>query len=199
MDRRTPPRATAPRRLRARTAPLVLATGAVLCLGPVLTGCSESTKTATSSAASSALAAAHSLVNSIGSQAGSQAASVASSALSAAATAGTSALASAQSAAASAFASATGGVDARENVTLGGATSTADGKLQVPVTVVNHGHGSARYTVQVAFKDTGGNLQDTVALTLGPVAEGQTGTGTATSHRALPSGTAVSVAAALRY
>jgi hypothetical protein len=199
MDRRIPPRATAPRRVRALAAPLALATGAVLSLGLALTGCSSSTKAATSSAASSALSAGRSLLSSIGTGAGSQAASAASAAISAAASAGSSILASAGSEAASAFASATGGVDATKDAALGAASTTSDGKLQVPVTVTNHGSGSARYTVQVSFKDASGALQDTTVLTIGPVAAGQTGTGTAVSHRALSTGVTPSVQIALRY
>jgi hypothetical protein len=199
MDRRTPPRTTAPRRVRAFAAPLALATGAALSFGLVLTGCSSATKAKTSSAASSALAGAQSLLASIGSEAGSQAASAASSALSAAASAGSSVLAGAQSEAASAFASATGGVDARDDVTLGTATPTSDGKLQVPVTAANRGSGSARFTVQVNFKDASGALQDTAVLTIGPVAQGQTGTGTAVSHRSFSGTVTPSVGVALRY
>ncbi|MFE9423551.1 hypothetical protein ACFYNO_11395 [Kitasatospora sp. NPDC006697] len=193
MDRRVPPRTTASRATGSRpprllVAPVAVVTGAALSFGLVLTGCTSSNKAKVSSAASSAVSAAQSALASIGSEAASQGASAASSALSAAA-----------SAASSAFAGATGGLDAAGDVSLGSVSTTSDGKAQVQVTVANHQSDSKRYTVQVSFKDQGGSLQDTVVLTVGPVAAGQSANATATSNRSLGGTVTASVERALRY
>ncbi|MCX4749382.1 hypothetical protein OG455_28390 [Kitasatospora sp. NBC_01287] len=197
-----------PRARRSLAAPLAVTVGAVLCVGGALAGCS-STAAKVSSTASSALGAAQSVASQAASAAQSgvsQAASAASSAISQAASAansvssaGSSALASAQSAASSAVAGATGGLDATGDVTLGQVSTNSSDRAEVVVTVNNHGSQAQRYTIEVGFKNSEGNLLDTTLVTLGNVQPGATVTATATSGETLSGPVMASVVSAQRF
>ncbi|MFD4246820.1 hypothetical protein ACFWP3_35305 [Streptomyces sp. NPDC058525] len=91
------------------------------------------------------------------------------------------------------------GVDAKTDVRLGTPAKDADGRSTVPVTVSNTADGAKSFAVQVDFRDPGGNLLDTVVMTVSDVAAGATGQGTARSTRALSGDVAASVGTALRY
>jgi len=93
-----------------------------------------------------------------------------------------------------------GGVDAKGDVKLGGSTGTdADGRKTVPVTVTNSTSQSRTYAVQVDFRDAGGNLLDTVVVTVDNVAAGASKDATARSNRKLTGDVTTSVARAVRY
>jgi hypothetical protein len=172
-------------RIRSTAGPAV----AVLAAGVALAGCSSGSTP--SSAVSSAAAAVRSKASELASEASSAVGGLASSAQSA--------LASAEAAASSAVAGVQGGLDAKADVTLGTAVTDADGKTDVPVTVVNHDSQPRTYTIQVDFKDASGNRLDVSVLTVPEVAAGATAQATATSNRKLTGDVKVSVGAALRY
>ncbi|GAA2829107.1 hypothetical protein GCM10010441_61950 [Kitasatospora paracochleata] len=129
--------------------------------------------------------------------------SAASSALGGLASAGTSAFASAASSAAaaasSALASVKGGLDAKDEVTLGSVSATSDGRVQVPLTVNNKESQGYKYTVQVNFNDASGNLLDVTVVTVQEVPAGGTGQATATSNRDLSGTVTATVERAVRY
>ncbi|MET8247823.1 hypothetical protein ABZV31_27515 [Streptomyces sp. NPDC005202] len=91
------------------------------------------------------------------------------------------------------------GVDARSAVTLGTPTTASDGRTAVEVTVDNKAASTKSFAVQVTFKDTGGNLLDTVVVTVSDVPAGKTGTGTARSTHKLSGEVKAEVGTALRY
>ncbi|MGP3690356.1 hypothetical protein ACTVZO_37640 [Streptomyces sp. IBSNAI002] len=91
------------------------------------------------------------------------------------------------------------GVDAKTDVKLGTPDKDGDGHSTVPVTVSNSADGAKSFAVQVNFRDPGGNLLDTVVVTVSDVAAGATGQGTARSTRALSGEVQTSVGTALRY
>ncbi|MFJ5213223.1 hypothetical protein ACIP98_00735 [Streptomyces sp. NPDC088354] len=125
---------------------------------------------------------------------GSRAASAASSL----AARGGEALASATAAAASELARIKGGVDAKADVRLG-TVSTSQDKATVPVTATNNGTKPASYTVQVSFRDSGGNLLDAVVVTVPDVPAHGTARATARSHRDLGGPVRATVDTALRH
>ncbi|WP_329563804.1 hypothetical protein [Kitasatospora sp. NBC_01266] len=214
MDHRhlPPLRQLAPRRPRGRrplAAPLALATGAALCVGGVLAGCSSSSTSKATSTATSAASAAQSLASqaasaaqSLASQGSSAAASVVSQAAAAAsslASSGSTALASAQSAAASALASATGGFNASDDVSVGQASINSDSRAQVQVTVTNHQSQAERYVIEVNFKDSSGTLLDTSVLTVPSLQPNGTTQATVTSTMPLSGNVTASVGHALGF
>lgn len=91
------------------------------------------------------------------------------------------------------------GVDAKANVRLGDPAKDADGHGTVPLTVSNTAQDEKSFAVQVDFRDSGGNLLDTVVVTVPDVAAGATGQGTARSTRGLSGDVRASVGTALRY
>ncbi|MFF3562228.1 hypothetical protein ACFYXS_19530 [Streptomyces sp. NPDC002574] len=125
---------------------------------------------------------------------GSRAASAASSL----AARGGEALASATAAAASELARIKGGVNAKADVRLG-TVATSQGKATVPVTATNNGAKPADYTVQVSFRDSGGNLLDAVVVTVPDVPAHGTGRATARSHRDLSGTVEATLDTALRH
>ncbi|MFD3452279.1 hypothetical protein ACFWVC_08860 [Streptomyces sp. NPDC058691] len=125
---------------------------------------------------------------------GSRAASAASSL----AARGGEALASATAAAASELARIKGGVNAKADVRLGAVTEE-QGKATVPVTAANNGAKPATYTVQVSFRDSGGNLLDAVVVTVPDVPAHGTARATARSHRDLTGTVKATVEAAVRH
>lgn len=112
--------------------------------------------------------------------------------------------------AASAFASATaeagrqlddikGGVDAKDAVQLGSATTGSDGRTTVDVTVDNTTDSTKSFAVQVNFRNENGDLLDATVVTVSDVAAGRTGKGTARSTHDLSGTVKAEVARALRY
>ena len=92
-----------------------------------------------------------------------------------------------------------GGVDVRSDVRLGTAGKDADGRATVDVTASNTTDATKSFAVQVDFRDSSGNLLDTVVVTVTDVPAGGTGTGTARSNRDLSGEVQTKVARAVRY
>ena len=109
------------------------------------------------------------------------------------------ALSSASAAAASAVAKVKDGVDAKDQVKLGGVSTDADGKSSVEVTVTNSDSSAHDYTVNVNFLDSKGSLVDTTVLTINKVGAGASAKGTAHSNRKLDGTVTAQVGAALRH
>ncbi|MEU0392620.1 hypothetical protein ABZ208_07580 [Streptomyces sp. NPDC006208] len=139
----------------------------------------------------------------------SKAASALESAASAAESAG-SAIASAASQAPEVLASATaeaskqldaikGGIDAKDEVTLGKPSTDSEGHGTVQVSARNTDTSARSFAVQVDFQDSNGKLLDTVVVTLSDVAAGKTGQGTARSTREMSGAITAKVGRALRY
>ncbi|MFI6404722.1 FxLYD domain-containing protein [Streptomyces sp. NPDC050548] len=139
-----------------------------------LTGCSDDSST--SSVASKAASA----VASIGAQA-------------------TAAIASATAEAGRRLDEVKNGVDAKDAVKLGTASTDSAGRSTVEVTADNKADSTKSFAVQVEFKDTGGNLLDTVVVTVSDVPAGQSGTATARSNRKLSGDVKAETGTALRY
>ncbi|WP_327280270.1 MULTISPECIES: hypothetical protein [unclassified Streptomyces] len=91
------------------------------------------------------------------------------------------------------------GADAKDAVRLGTPSKNADGHATVPVTVSNTATDKKSFAVQVNFRDTAGNLLDTVVVTVSDVAPGSTGQGTARSTRGLTGDVKADTGTALRY
>ncbi|MGO4457771.1 hypothetical protein AB4039_10755 [Streptomyces sp. M-16] len=91
------------------------------------------------------------------------------------------------------------GVNAKEQVTLGPVATEGDGYTTVPVTVRNTDDGKKSFAVQVEFKDEGGNLLDTVVVTVADVPGKGTGQGTARSTHKLSGTVTAQTGTALRY
>ena len=139
-----------------------------------LTGCSDdSTPTSVASKAASAVA-------SIGAQA-------------------TGAIASATAEAGRRLDEVKNGVDAKDAVKLGTPATDSAGRSTVEVTADNTAGSAKSFAVQVEFKDEGGNLLDTVVVTVSGVPAGKSGTATAHSNRKLSGGVRADVGTTLRY
>jgi hypothetical protein len=91
-----------------------------------------------------------------------------------------------------------GGVDAKDAVRLGRPT-TDGGRTAVDVTAENATSSPKSFTIQINFKDSGGNLLDTAVVTVSDVPAGKPGTGTARSNRTLSGTVQAEVTRALRY
>jgi hypothetical protein len=91
------------------------------------------------------------------------------------------------------------GVDAKDAVKLGTPTTDSAGRSTVEVTVTNSAGSAKSFAVQVEFKDTGGNLLDTVVVTVSDVPAGKSATATARSNRSLSGSVRAAVGTALRY
>ncbi|MBT2405232.1 hypothetical protein J7I97_22735 [Streptomyces sp. ISL-87] len=91
------------------------------------------------------------------------------------------------------------GADVKSDVRLGTPSKDADGHSSVPVTVSNTAEDKKSFAIQVNFRDTGGNLLDTVVVTVSDVAPSATGQGTARSTRDLSGDVKAETGAALRY
>ncbi|MBO1333281.1 hypothetical protein [Streptomyces sp. VRA16 Mangrove soil] len=91
-----------------------------------------------------------------------------------------------------------GGVNAKDDVKLGDVTKDG-GRATVPVTVTNSESATRSYAVQVDFRDSGGNLLDTIALTVSNVEAGKSKEATARSNRSLDGDVTADVARALRH
>jgi len=152
---------------------LVLATAATTALAASLTACSDDdTSSDTASRAASA-------VSSIASKA-------------------SDALASATAEAGRRFDEFKNGVDAKSDVKVGTTTTDSGGRTTAKVTVTNSTSKSRTYAVQVDFRDQGGNLLDTVVVTINDVAADATENATARSTHKLSGDVTATVARAVR-
>lgn len=109
------------------------------------------------------------------------------------------AVASATAAAASKMAEVKDGADAKGDVKVDGATKEDGDRTTAEVTATNPTDKSADYTLTVNFRDSGGNLLDTVVLNVDGVEAGKSKTGTARSNRALSGATTAEIGRALRH
>ncbi|MER6629528.1 hypothetical protein ABT301_14995 [Streptomyces sp. NPDC000987] len=91
------------------------------------------------------------------------------------------------------------GVDARDEVKIGRVTTDSAGRATATVTAHNTADATKSFAVQVNFRDTGGNLLDTVVLTIDDVVAGKSAEGTARSNRKLSGQLRAEIAVALRY
>ncbi|MFE7168356.1 hypothetical protein [Streptomyces sp. NPDC057616] len=142
--------------------------------GAGLTGCSDNGDGATSSASKAASAA------------------------SSLASRGADALASATASAGKKLDEVKDGIDAKDEVLLGRPT-TDNGRASVQVTAKNSASSTKSFGVQVNFTDGGGNLLDTVVVTVSDVPAGKSAQATARSNRSLSGQVKAEVARALRY
>ncbi|WP_367321889.1 hypothetical protein [Streptomyces sp. HUAS ZL42] len=150
------------------------ATGVALAVLALLTGCSDDESP--SSVASKAASAAESL----GSRAGE-------------------ALESATAEAGRRLDEVQNGVDAKDEITLGTPATDGDGRTTVEVTADNTADSTKSFAVQVDFEDPGGNLLDTVVVTVSDVPAGKSAKATARSTHALSGEVKAKVERALRY
>lgn len=91
------------------------------------------------------------------------------------------------------------GVDAKDAVHLATPTTDSAGRSTVEVTADNTAGSAKSFAVQVEFKDEGGNLLDTVVVTVSHVPSHKSATATARSNRKLSGGVKADVGTALRY
>ncbi|ANP56486.1 hypothetical protein AVL59_13675 [Streptomyces griseochromogenes] len=129
----------------------------------------------------------------------SKAASMASSAAASLASRGSDALASASAEAKRKLDEAKGGVNAKDDVSLGTVATGNGAKATVKVTAKNTAGSAKSFAVQVNFTDKSGNLLDVTVVTLKDVAAGASGEGTAGSNRDLTGEVKAAVGTALRY
>ncbi|MEV7499083.1 hypothetical protein [Streptomyces sp. NPDC093018] len=127
-----------------------------------------------------------------------QAASAASAAASLASRGGD-ALASASAEAGRRLDEAKGGLNAKEQVSLGAVTLDGDGRATTTVTARNTASAAKSFAVQVNFTDGGGNLLDVVVLMVKNVPAHGSGHGTARGNRRLHGEVRANVGTALRY
>ncbi|MEU6490091.1 hypothetical protein AB0D09_00470 [Streptomyces sp. NPDC049097] len=158
----------------ARGAAIVVAAAAVL------SGCSDGGASGTASQAASAATKAASAAASAASEAGA-------------------ALASASAEAGRKLDRIKGGAHAKADVKLGATADGSGGHKAAPVTVTNPTSESRTYAVQVNFKNTKGDLLDTVVVTVPDVPGGGSKNATALSNRGLSGAVTTSVARAVRY
>ncbi|MFD5767002.1 hypothetical protein ACFWIN_14420 [Streptomyces sp. NPDC127049] len=90
------------------------------------------------------------------------------------------------------------GVNAAGDVKAG-PTSVDGDRTIATITATNPKDRTADYTVMVIFRDGGGNLLDTVVLTIDGVGAGTSKSGTARSNRTLGGATTAEIAQALRH
>jgi hypothetical protein len=109
------------------------------------------------------------------------------------------AAASASAAAERKFQEITDGVDARDEVKLSDQATDGDGRTTVRVTARNTVDSTKSFVVQVTFRDSQGNLVDTVAVTVSDVAARGTGDAVARSAHQLSGTIRTEVDRALRY
>lgn len=91
-----------------------------------------------------------------------------------------------------------GGVNAKGDIGLGDVAKDGD-RITVPVTATNSSDSQASYAVQVNFRDSGGNLLDTVVVTVDDVDKGKSRKATARSNRTLTGDVKADVGRALRH
>ncbi|BDH08510.1 MULTISPECIES: hypothetical protein [Streptomyces] len=92
-----------------------------------------------------------------------------------------------------------GGVNAKQDVSLGKVTTGSDGVPTTEVSAKNTTGDGKSFVVQVNFKNAKGDLEDTVVVSVDDVAAGATGRATARSHRKLTGDIRADVGTALRH
>ncbi|MFI2210206.1 hypothetical protein [Streptomyces sp. NPDC020141] len=92
-----------------------------------------------------------------------------------------------------------GGVNAKDQVTLGAPDRDADGRTTVEVTARNTAGSPKSFAVQIIYRDPGGNLLDTVLVTLPDIPAGSSAKATARSNRDLSGDVRAETGTALRY
>ncbi|SFE75194.1 hypothetical protein SAMN02787118_102501 [Streptomyces mirabilis] len=153
-----------------RTGPGAVAVVLLLALGACLAGCSNGTTPSDVASAASSLA----------SEAGDS-------------------LASATAEAGRKFDEFKNGLDAKDEVKLGDrVTIDSAGRATVKATATNPTSAAKTYAIQVDFRDKGGNLLDTVVVTLNDVPAGAAKDATARSTRTLSGDVTADVARAVR-
>ncbi|MFC9621608.1 hypothetical protein ACFTXM_16945 [Streptomyces sp. NPDC056930] len=91
------------------------------------------------------------------------------------------------------------GVNAKGDVGLGTPSTGHDGRATAKVTVTNSADSAKSYAVQINFRDPGGNLLDTVVVTVDDVGPKASKDATARSNRKLSGDVKVDVGTALRH
>lgn len=109
------------------------------------------------------------------------------------------AVASATEAAASKMAEVKDGVNAKGDVKVDGFTQTEDNRATAKITATNSTDKKADYTISVNFRDSDGNLLDTVVLNINDVDPAKSNSGTARSNRSLSGTPKAEVSRALRH
>ncbi|MER5770785.1 hypothetical protein [Streptomyces sp. NPDC001985] len=92
-----------------------------------------------------------------------------------------------------------GGVDARADVRLGSPATDSDGRATVEVSARNTVESAKSFAVRVDYRDSSGNLLDTVVVTVADVAAGATKDATARSNRKLSGEVRAELGTTLRY
>lgn len=108
------------------------------------------------------------------------------------------AYASASASAAAKLSEVKDGIDAKDEVKVGDVKTDQD-RSAAEVTASNKQSKTQSYVVQVNFRDDGGNLLDTVVVTVKDVAAGKDGTAVAKSNRALDGMVKAEVGKAVRH
>ncbi|MEU6015564.1 hypothetical protein ABZ826_16340 [Streptomyces sp. NPDC047515] len=91
------------------------------------------------------------------------------------------------------------GVNAKSDVKLGPPGTAPDGHATAKVTATNSADSSKSYAVQINFRDSKGNLLDTVVVTVDDVGPRTAKNATARSNRKLSGAIKVDVGTALRH
>ncbi|MFE6094869.1 hypothetical protein ACFQ7M_23310 [Streptomyces massasporeus] len=91
------------------------------------------------------------------------------------------------------------GIDVKGDVRIGTPVTGSDGRVRAEVTVRNSDDSTRSFAVQVDFKKSGGDLVDTVIVTVDHVQAGESATATARSTHDLSGDVRTDVARAVRY
>ncbi|MEV5107665.1 hypothetical protein ACFQ7G_23030 [Streptomyces massasporeus] len=91
------------------------------------------------------------------------------------------------------------GIDVKGDVRIGTPVTGSDGRVRAEVTVRNSDDSTRSFAVQVDFKNSGGDLVDTVIVTVDHVQAGESATATARSTHDLSGDVRTDVARAVRY
>ncbi|MER5578735.1 hypothetical protein [Streptomyces massasporeus] len=91
------------------------------------------------------------------------------------------------------------GIDVKGDVRIGTPVTGSDGRVRAEVTVRNSDDSTRSFAVQVDFKSSGGDLVDTVIVTVEHVQAGESATATARSTHDLSGDVRTDVARAVRY
>ncbi|MEU7720190.1 hypothetical protein [Streptomyces tibetensis] len=91
------------------------------------------------------------------------------------------------------------GIDVKADVRTGPTVTGSDGRIRTEVTAHNTDDSTRSFAVQVDFRDTGGQLVDTVIVTVDHVQAGHSATATARSTHDLSGEVRTEVARAVRY
>ncbi|MEU2910288.1 hypothetical protein ACFYM3_24445 [Streptomyces massasporeus] len=91
------------------------------------------------------------------------------------------------------------GIDVKGDVQIGTPVTGSDGRVRAEVTVRNSDDSTRSFAVQVDFKSSGGDLVDTVIVTVDHVQAGESATATARSTHDLSGDIRTDVARAVRY